>query len=474
MRAALLAPVALGVVLELVGCQSAAGRPTAHSPVVSSYDAAVSHPRTDPYYPHVGTTTVDVLHYGLDLTWSAPTRRLSGTAAVRFRATQDESKVSLDLAAPLHVSSLDLDGNAVDATHPGHELVITTGALKRNSRHTLTITYSGKPHPVPAPTTRSDIPDLGWTVTSGGQAWSLQEPYGAYTWYPVNDHPSDKAFYDITWHTQPSWHGVSNGDLVSDDLVGGQRVTHWRLTSPAASYLVTVGIGPYQPYHQTGPHGLPITYWVRDADKGVLPLLRQTPAMLRWLEARLGPFPFDRIGDVVVPTNSGEETQTLVTIGPSVLDSSVGRSDLLHEYSHQWYGDEVTPNNWKDLWLNESFAMYIQIRWEATHHVQSMHSWRQELNFYDARLRRKYGPPGEYDPTKFAELNVYFCGARMLDRLHSKLGDTMFGKVLRDWPHREQYDSVDRAGWIRYLDHVTGRNLGPFVRHWLTDKKSPA
>ena len=26
----------------------------------------------------------------------------------------------------------------------------------------------------------------------------MQEPYGAYTWYPVNDQPADKALYDFT------------------------------------------------------------------------------------------------------------------------------------------------------------------------------------------------------------------------------------------------------------------------------------
>jgi aminopeptidase N len=468
------APLALAAVLAIVGCQPAVGHVTSRSGGGPSYSAAVSSPRTDPYYPAAGTTSLDALHYGLNLTWDTSNEMLSGTATIRFRATRDESTVTLDLAAPLQVSSVSLDGAKVRFTHPGHQLVVTTGSVSRDSRHTLAVVYSGKPHPVAAPTTRRDIPDLGWTVTRGGQVWSIQEPYGAYTWYPVNDQPSDKAFYDITWRTQSSWHGVSNGDLVSDRVVGGRRVTHWRLTSPAASYLVTVGIGPYREYHQSGPHGLPITYWVRDADKDVLPILRQTPAMLRWLEARLGRFPFDRIGDIVAPTTSGEETQTLVTIGPSVLTSDVGRSDLLHEYSHQWYGDEVTPDNWKDLWLNESFAMYIQIRWEATHHVESMQQWRRELDSYDQHLRRKYGPPGEYDRTNFAELNVYFCGARMLDRLHFMLGKRLFAKVLRDWPARERFASVDRSGWIHYLDHVTGRDLGPFVHKWLTDPRSPA
>jgi aminopeptidase N len=469
-----LAPVALAAIL-VIGSGSVIGSGQALAAGGSSYHAALSHPRVDPDYPAEGSTSIDALHYGLDLWWSDATRQLSGTATIRFRATSNESRISLDFGAPLQATAIELDGVARHATHVGRKLTVDTGSLIRDSRHTLVITYHGSPKSVAAPTTRRDIPDLGWTVQPDGQAWSLQEPFGAFTWYPVNDQPSDKAFYDITWHTKAAWRGVSNGRLVANTVAGGQRTMHWRLGSPAASYLVTVAIGPYHAYRDTGPHGLPITYWVRGADLDVLPDLRHTPAMIGWLEAHLGRFPFDRIGAVVVPTNSAEETQTMITIGPSVLRArgDEGLSDLLHEYSHQWYGDEVTPNNWKDLWLNESFAMYIQMRWQASHGLGSMTFWREQMNADDQQLRRRYGPPGEYDRHNFAELNVYYCGARMLDRLHSMLGATLFAKVLRDWPRQHRFGNADRREWIDYLDRTTGRNLRPFVHRWLTSKTSP-
>ena len=39
----------------------------------------------------------------------------------------------------------------------------------------------------------------------------MQEPYGAFTWYPVNDQPADKAFYDISVTVPSPWVGVANG-----------------------------------------------------------------------------------------------------------------------------------------------------------------------------------------------------------------------------------------------------------------------
>jgi aminopeptidase N len=473
-RVRLLAPVVAAALLVSVGGQASAD---GGSTVVAGgpYTAALSHPRVDPYYPAEGTTSIDALHYGLNLSWNGVSHELSGTATIRFRATRDESEISLDFGSQLEFTAIRLDGAIPRGAGYGvHKLRIFTKPLKANSRHTLVIRYHGKPRPVAAPSRRSDIPDVGWTVQPDGEAWTLQEPFGAYTWYPVNDQPSDKAYYDITWHTKAAWRGVSNGRLVSDKVVGGERTMHWHLASPAASYLVTAAIGPYREYRQRGPHGLPITFWVRNADKRVLPALRHTPAMIRWLEARLGPFPFDRIGAVVVPTNSSVETQTLVTIGPSVLESRAGLSDLLHEYSHQWYGDEVTPNNWKDLWLNESFAMFIQFTWEASHGETTTARWHALVNSYDYELRRLDGPPGDYHRSDFAELNVYYCGARMLARLQAMLGASLFAKVIRDWPALHRYGNADRNSWIDYLDRTTGRDLRPFVTKWLNDPNSPA
>ena len=77
----------------------------------------------------------------------------------------------------------------------------TSSSARRSTedeRYVLEVSYSGTPEPTPAPTSRSDFTTSGWTITPDGETWTMQEPYGAFTWYPVNDQPSDKALYDIT------------------------------------------------------------------------------------------------------------------------------------------------------------------------------------------------------------------------------------------------------------------------------------
>ena len=189
---------------------------------------------------------------------------------------------------------------------------------------------------------------------------------------------------------------------------------------------------------------------------------------MHWYEQRLGPYPFDCLGVVIVPGFSAMETQTLMTISAHAVGS------LWHETAHQWYGDAVTPTTWPDLWLNESFAMYLQAAYEAAHHGPSMRRWITLWKESDQQLRREDGPPGRYHRDQFAEPCVYYCGALMLATLREKVGAHDFAKLLRRWPQRHRYTSRDRADYIAFANHVTGERLGRFFRLWLNSEKSPA
>jgi hypothetical protein len=196
--------------------------------------------------------------------------------------------------------------------------------------------------------------------------------------------------------------------------------------------------------------------------------------MIRWLERHLGRYPFDRVGAVLVPTWSAMETQTLVTMGtPIISDPREFAAVLVHEYAHQWYGDTVTPDNWKDLWLTESFAMYTQIRWEVSRGWATMRQWRRLLYDLDAEMRAEDGPPGGYRKTRFASSCVYYCGALMLDRLRAKVGDRAFADLWRAWPQRHRDGNADRADDIAWASRRSGRDLEPFLTRWLTSARTP-
>ncbi len=247
----------------------------------------MSEPVEDENYPYVGDPGVDALHYELDLAWAPESHTLEGVETLVFRATADAERFQLDFGEPLTVSALTLDGDDQDFEEDGKNLVVAS-PVEADQRYVLEIRYSGTPEPVPAPTTRTDFDTLGWQVTDTDETWTMQEPYGAYTWYAVNDQPSDKALYDFTLSTASPWVGVANGQLLSREESGGDTVTEWHLDEPASSYLVTVAFGDFTMTRARSASGVPMTYWTPKGDETALRQVRarRSPAGLDRAEAR--------------------------------------------------------------------------------------------------------------------------------------------------------------------------------------------
>jgi aminopeptidase N len=439
---------------------------------------------TDSVYPSVGSPGVDVRAYGLDLRWEPGSRTLRGTARVTLVPARD-GRFRLDLSGRLHVDRVDVTARATGApvtataSHRGRYLDVTAPQLLGGSTYDVRVSYHGRPATTPAPTSREDLGGLGWHTARDGQVWAMQEPWGAFTWYPVNDHPSDKATYRVRLDVPRRWVGVSNGRLVSRRVQHGRTVTRFASSDPVASYLMTVAIGPYRRATQTGPHGLPLTYWVpRDHPEYLAPL-RATPSAIAWLESRLGPYPFDRAGVVVTPSDSAMETQTLVTFGARNyrLGAREVRQTVVHELAHHWYGDTVTPDDWRDLWMNEGMAMYLQERWDDAHsdrrHEDLARTMRQWARI-DQDLRDLYGPPGAYVKDEFASANVYLCAGLMWHRLRGRLGAETFDRLVRRWPQSHVNTNADRADLVRWWERQSGAELSAFFDRWLNSPESPA
>jgi aminopeptidase N len=319
------------------------------------------------------------------------------------------------------------------------------------------------------PLVRKDAKQIGFTTLPDSSVYAIQEPYGALTWYPVNDHPSDEALYDIALTVPRGWAGVSSGVLRGTSASGGKVTYRWYAADPTASYLVALGIDRYRKHTATGPHGIPVTYWIRPQDsRRTLPVLRKTPSMLAWLEKRFGRYPFDSAGVLAIQPDTGMETQTMVTLGRNVPEE-----DLLHELAHQWFGNSVGPRSWREIWLNEGFATYAQLLYETDvlgrSQERTLALWRQ----VDGRLRREHGPPGRYKRDHFASGNVYFPPALLLHEIRGTIGDRRFFALLRAWVQQHRNVEADRRLFTSWLERHTGRDLAPLVDRWLDSPTTP-
>ncbi len=432
--------------------------------------AAESDPVEDSVYPQVGDPSVDALHYDLDLTWDRRAQRLEGQETLRFRATTTGDSFQLDLGAPLEVGTVTLDGVPVVAEHDGKDLVIQAAVLA-DQEYTLELSFAGTPEPVRAPTTRSDYSTTGWTVAKSGSVWTMQEPFGAYTWYAVNDQPSDKALYDFTVRVGAPWVGVTNGTLTSREVVDGQTVTQFHLAEPAASYLITIAIGDYRVRRDRTSGGTPVAFWALRSQKGAFQDLSFGTEAIEWVEGKLGPYPFSSAGIILTESRSGMETQTLVTLGDTRYIRS--KPVIVHELVHQWYGDLVTPTDWSDLWMNEGMTTYLQLVYEAEDGGRTIDSVMTDLRPYDQQLRDEAGPPADYAPKSFGEGNVYYGPALMWDELRLKLGDEEFWRLVKAWPRAVAYGNADGEQWLAWWEEQTGQELTDFFNAWLYGATTP-
>ena len=434
-----------------------------------------AHAEEDSYYPTKGDPNVDVGRYNLDLDWDPDERLLTGTAEVRLTVRAPAAAVALDLHKRLQVASLTVNGAPTPFTHEGKDLVVKSPVVP-GTPYYVTVTYAGRPRTVKAPTSRGDDDGLGWHTNAKGQAWTMQKPFGAYTWFPVNDHLSDKAFFDVRMTVPERWTGVSTGRLVDKTTSGRRTRTHFTNASPMPPHLLTVAIGPYKKYTQAGPHDLPLTYWLPKGRSDLLTPLEKTPQTISFLESRLGAYPFDRAGVVVTPGLGSVETQTLMTLAADNYKQGNDdvRQQVAHNLVHAWYGGSVTPNDWRDNWMNESVATFLEAKFSTAHRWRTWKYWKREFTRNDDYYREIYGPPGAYLPRQFGQRNVTYGGALLMEKLRAKVGTDLFYAALAEWPAQNAGRSRGRQTYVDWLSQRTGQDLRAWFAAWLDSPTTPS
>jgi aminopeptidase N len=249
-------------------------------------------------------------------------------------------------------------------------------------------------------------------------------------------------------------------------------VTRWDLPEPAASYLITIAIGHYTETQDTGPHGLPISYWTPSNRPRLVKGLRYTPRAVAYLERKVGRYPFPTLGVLLVPSRSAMETQSMLTLG--IGDYTLSRDVLVHELAHQWYGDTVTPDDWSDLWMNEGMATYLaEATWTGDDGPDSRTRILRGWSRFVSGMRAQYGPPAHYRPGSFGEGNAYYIPALMWDTIRQRLGDDRFWALARRWLTTHRFTSQDRNTLAAWWSKASGQDLTPVFHAWLLGRQEP-
>lgn len=471
-------PLALAVVVLIVGCTSAPGvtvtgansASTPASTPVSTSVAATPTPATagdgigDALFPSLGNPGIDVTHYDIDIAYDRDTDVVVGTVAMDITLTEDRTAFTLDSTGPV-VSSVTVDQTEVAFETDEPELRITLPQQGRAGDHLrVEVTYRVKTGPVGSVIGL----DSGWFNTDGG-SYVLNEPDAARTWMPCNDHPSDKATFTFTIEVPSDVTAVANGSLKDHRSAGDSEVWVWQEDLPMATYLVQLLTGDYRVIESDGPDGLPLVSVVlRDDVATMQPFIDETPKMIEFFQPFFGTYPLDRYGIAITDSFSGLAMETQGRSLFSRDDFAGGQLGgfqqqlLSHELAHQWFGDAVSPARWQDIWLNESFATYGEWMWSDHIGISDLDATaRDELRF---RL------PGSSADPSVGDLfggNSYGGGAVVLHALRLTIGDDAFFELLTRWVAENNGESRATADFIALTGDVAGRPLAGFFDEWL-------
>ncbi|GAA3691772.1 M1 family metallopeptidase [Nonomuraea antimicrobica] len=453
--------VASGLALGLL-CAPANAEPSPGSPGLG-----------DPIYKGAGNGGYDVEHYGIRLAYQPSTDELSGHTTIRATATQDLSQFNLDFA--LKVTSVRVgDAPAAFRVDPADktELVVTPSRpVQKDRPFEVVVAYADVPSQV-----QVDGVQVWHRTATGGL--SVGQPLSAETWYPSNDHPSDKATYDVSVAVPDGTTALSNGILSgrAHERPGWTRWS-WRAGQPMTSYLAFIALGRFEYHEGASPRGLPY-YTAYDESLGErLPIAKQTiertPEVTDFLATKFGAYPFDSIGGVATSGfGFAIENQTRSVYGTSFWDRPNPDWVVAHEQAHQWFGDSVSPANWSEMWLNEGFATYAEWLW-------SEHNGRGTAAELADAFYARY--PAD-DPfwqlvlspgTKLFAAAVYERGAMTLHALRTEVGDDAFFRILQTWHLSKRGANATTAEFVAHAERVSRKPLDALFKQWLSTPAKP-
>ncbi|GAB2995650.1 M1 family metallopeptidase [Saccharothrix stipae] len=427
----------------------------------------------DPYYPNAGNGGYDVSHYDIRLNYQPANDNLSGTTTILAKTTQDLSRFNLDFL--LKVSSVRVNNKVAEFTQSGGELVVDPrGTLRKGSDVTVVVTYSD------APSTHAVNGYTSWKRTPDG-ALAIDQPDIAPWWFPSNNHPTDKARFDVSVAVPSGVEVVSNG-LFNGTTQQINGWTRWRYRSlqPQATYLAFIAIGQFEIRQSTAPNGQPVlnAYSERlGADYGAsVASIERTPEVTEFLESQFGPYPFEAQGGVVTPgIGFALENQTRSTYDAGFFRRGSNTYVVAHEVGHQWFGDSVSVQGWKDIWLNEGFASYAEWLWsehvgEGTVQENSdfvYASYPDDSPFWQVLP----GDPGASNQFHGA---VYDRGALTVHALRGEIGDEAFFRLLQEWPAAKRNGNATTDEFIAFAERLSGKQLDELFQTWLFTPGKPA
>ncbi|MDX1467708.1 MAG: M1 family metallopeptidase [Acidimicrobiia bacterium] len=436
----------------------------------------------DTLFTGLGNSGFEVELYEITLQFLIPPdvtqrRTFTGGAVVHANATESLLAFNLD-AAGLEISSVAVDGVEAKFCVTETELtVVPPTPIGSGSSFTTTVAYSGTARP------RSDLDGLNsGLIRSGTGMYAIDQPNGASSWFPANDHPLDRAGFVLSITVPTDLEVVSGGDLTTTDRGQSTSTYTWTITEPTIPYLLPFAIGRFDEASETGDDGTQYRYYFEEGASGTATSsFSQMPRILEHFETHFGDYPFEFAGAIVAASGhpAALETQPLHTYSDFILDEAFNgpTSVIAHETAHQWFGNWVAVADWSDIWLNEGFATWAEYLWlEEARGVDEANSRIafDYRNWVEAVRNQGFSPPGVVPgPGALFNPSVYVWGGLTLVALRDFVGDDVFFDILRTWVDRFGGSNVRTGDFLDLVEEKAGMAARELVELWLYSETVP-
>lgn len=433
----------------------------------------------------------DLAFYHLDITVNPADSSLKGLNTIRYRVANPYQVMQIDLQEPMRITRVYQDNRQVPVRRDGNAWFVQLSKVQEyGAVNEVTVHFEGKPRISRNPPWSGG---LSWKRDKNNQPLIVTtcQGDGASIWWPCKDHQYDEPDSMLISVTVPeSLTDVSNGRLRGVTQNPDQTKTfNWFVSNPINNYCVNLNIADYAHFsekYQGEKGGLDCDYYVLsyNLDKAKT-YFQEVRRMFDALEHWFGPYPFYEDGFKLVEVPyPGMEHQSSVTYGNGYTFGYGGRDVsrtgwgmkfdfiIIHESSHEWFGNSITSRDVADMWIHESFGAYSETLFVDYHYG------KQAGNEYCAGTRANIGNRspiiGPYNVNTEGSGDMYSKGANMLHTLRQLVdNDEKFRNIIRGLSAKFYHQTVTTEQIENYLSESTGNDLKLFFDQYLRNTKIP-
>ncbi|HWZ45264.1 MAG TPA: M1 family aminopeptidase [Candidatus Saccharimonadales bacterium] len=431
---------------------------------------------------------VSDLHYHLRFTLTPHTPSASGHEDLSFKL-----KAAVALLLDFRegtASNLVINGKPAPAVID-HGHIELAQALLKTGENRLSLDFTAPVAPAGKAITRFEDKDDG-----SEYLYTLFVPMDADMAFPCFDQPDLKGRFQLELSAPADWTAIANGPVESSNVQEDRRLTSFAETRPISTYLFAFAAGPFRKVHETA--GLPGLYVrqskLKRAEEEAPTVQQVTADAIQYLSGFFAqPFPFPKYDMVMIPgfayggmehagaTFLREEAVLFRTV-PTHSDRLNRDILLLHELTHQWFGDLTTMRWFDDLWLKEGFAQYMAYR--ALAELKPKEDiWKR---FYQAIKPGAYGIdstkgttpiyqeiPNLKDAKSAYGAIVYSKAPGVIKQLAFVLGETKFRDGLRLYLKEHAYANAEWSDLVGAFERVSGKSLQAWAAEWIRRRGMP-